>query len=351
MKQDREQGGQVLLAHGSGGSMMHGLIEGLFFDVYGSDVLLRGDDAAVLPLPAEGGGSLAFSTDTFVVTPRFFPGGDIGRLAVCGTVNDVATSGARPLWLSVAFVLEEGFPLDELRRVCASIADSAREAGVQIVTGDTKVVSRGQGDGLYLNTSGVGLLPAQTALSGAHCQAGDRILLSGTLGDHGIAIISCRENLSFSTTIESDVAPLNHLVAAVLAAAPNVRCFRDPTRGGLASTLNELARQSGTVMTIDEDAVPVRDQVRGACEMLGYDVLQVANEGKLVCVVPAEEADAALGAMRTARYGADAALIGEVAPFDTTHGDRDAPRAFVRTPFGSKRVLDMLVGEQLPRIC
>jgi hydrogenase expression/formation protein HypE len=335
---------------------MHDLIEGLFFDAYGSDILMQGDDAAVLTLPngtdrASAPASLAFSTDTFVVTPRFFPGGDIGRLAVCGTVNDVATSGAQPLWLSVAFVLEEGFELDELRRVCASMAAAAREAGVRIVTGDTKVVANGQGDGIYINTSGVGVLPANRALSGSQCEPGDLILLSGTLGDHGIAIISCREGLSFSTTIESDAAPLNHLIAAVLAAAPHTRCFRDPTRGGLASTLNELALQSDTVMTIDEEAVPVHDQVRGACEMLGYDVLQVANEGKVVCVVARDEADAALEAMRASRYGADAAIIGEVTALEPGCSSKGEPRAYVRTAFGSRRVLDMLVGEQLPRIC
>jgi hydrogenase expression/formation protein HypE len=339
---------QILLAHGSGGSMMRDLIEQLFYDSYGSDVLKRGDDAAVLPLPPTAG-ALAFSSDTFVVTPHFFPGGDIGRLAICGTVNDVATSGAQPLWLSVGFVLEEGFAFEELRRICASMADAAREAGVQIVTGDTKVVNRGHGDGIYINTSGVGLLPPGEGLSGAAAKPGDRILLSGTVGDHGIAIISTRENLSFSTTIESDAAPLNHLIAAVLKAAPNVRSFRDPTRGGLASTLNELASQSNTVMTIDEDAVPVRDQVRGACEMLGYDVFQVANEGKMVCVVPAGEAEAALAAMRGARYGEDAALIGEVSAIAAEDGG--APKAYVRTAFGSKRILDMLTGEQLPRIC
>jgi hydrogenase expression/formation protein HypE len=347
---------RILLAHGSGGSLMHDLIEGLFFDAYGSDILMQGDDAAVLTLPngtdrAPTPASLAFSTDTFVVTPRFFPGGDIGRLAVCGTVNDVATSGAQPLWLSVAFVLEEGFELDELRRICASMAAAAREAGVRIVTGDTKVVANGQGDGVYINTSGVGALPASRALSGSRCEPGDLILLSGTLGDHGIAIISCREGLSFSTTIESDVAPLNHLIAAVLSAAPHTRCFRDPTRGGLASTLNELALQSDTVMTIDEEAVPVRDQVRGACEMLGYDVLQVANEGKVVCVVARDEADAALKAMRASRYGADAAIIGEVTALESGCSSKGEPRAYVRTAFGSRRVLDMLVGEQLPRIC
>jgi hydrogenase expression/formation protein HypE len=338
---------QILLAHGSGGSMMHELIESMFFNAYGSDILMCADDAATLLLP-DATASLAFSTDSFVVTPHFFPGGDIGRLAVCGTVNDVATSGAQPRWLSIAFVLEEGFPLADLRRICASVATSAREAGVQIVTGDTKVVNRGCGDGIYLNTSGVGVLAAGLELSGAQCKPGDRILLSGTLGDHGIAIISCRENLSFSTTVKSDAAPLNHLIAAVLKAAPQVRCFRDPTRGGLASTLNELAEQSNTVITIDEDAVPVCDQVRGACDLLGYDVFQVANEGKMVCVVPSNQADAALVAMRASRYGADAAIIGEVSAPRT---DDQSPRAYVRTAFGARRILDMLVGEQLPRIC
>ena len=339
---------QILLAHGSGGTLMRDLIEQLFFDVYGSDVLKRGDDAAVLPIP-QGSASLAFTTDTFVVTPHFFCGGDIGRLAVCGTVNDLATSGAQPLWLSVAFVLEEGFALDDLRRICASMAQAAREAGVSIVTGDTKVVNRGHGDGVYITTSGVGVLPCGIELSGANCRAGDRILLSGTLGDHGIAVVSSREGLNFSTTIESDAAPLNHLVSPVLAAAPQVRCFRDPTRGGLASTLNEFASQSGKVMIVDETAIPVKDQVRGACDMLGYDVFQVANEGKMVCVVPADQAEAALAAMRGNHYGRDAALIGEVVDLDGD--DKGSPRAYLRTAFGSKRILDMLVGEQLPRIC
>ena len=339
---------RILLAHGSGGTLMHDLIEQLFFEAYGSDVLRRGDDAAVLAIPKDAA-SLAFTTDTFVVTPHFFPGGDIGKLAICGTVNDLASSGAKPLWLSVAFVLEEGFAIDELRRICVSMAETAREAGVSIVTGDTKVVNRGQGDGIYINTSGVGMLPLGLELSGANCQPGDRILLSGSLGDHGIAIISSREGLSFSTTVQSDVAPLNHLVAQVLTAAPNTRCFRDPTRGGLASTLNEFARQSGVAMMIDEEAVPVKEQVRGACDMLGYDVFQVPNEGKIVCVVPAEEAKTALAAMRNARFGSDATLIGEVVA--TEGGDSGSPRVYVRTAYGSKRILDELVGEQLPRVC
>ena len=395
MSETENTSDMILLAHGSGGLMMHELIKS-FFDSYNSDELRRGDDAAVLVLdgfneiasekadsmPDAAAAALvfptniAFSTDTFVVTPRFFPGGDIGRLAVCGTVNDVATSGAIPRWLSVAFVLEEGFARCELQRICVSMAEAAAEAGVVIVTGDTKVVQRGQGDGVYINTSGIGVFPdaarahsgshckpgerippgsshckprSKAPLGGSRCKPGDKILLSGTLGDHGIAIISQREGLKFETTIQSDAAPLNHLVQAVLAAAPHTRCFRDPTRGGLASTVNELAAQSNTVFEIDEEAVPVNDQVRGACDMLGYDVFHVANEGKMVAVVPADEAEAALEAMKASRYGKNAAIIGDVLALP--ENDAAAPKAYVRTAFGSRRILDMLAGEQLPRIC
>lgn len=336
----------VMLGHGSGGTMMKRIIDEVFFAAYAGDELLRGDDAAVLP-PVASGDRLAFSTDSFVVTPHFFPGGDIGRLALCGTVNDVATSGATPLYLSCGFILEEGYPIEDLKRICASMAEAAHEAKVVLVTGDTKVVNRGHGDGVYINTSGVGTLAAGVNLGGAQCAPGDKVLVTGTLGDHGITIMSCRESLSFSANLESDAAPLNHLIADVLAAAPHTRCFRDPTRGGLASTLNELAYQAQVDMYIDEDAVPVKDAVRGACEMLGYDVLQVANEGKMVCVVAADEADAALDAMRANRYGADAAVIGEVTPSQPERGSK----VFLRTAFGGTRILDMLVGEQLPRIC
>ena len=332
---------RILLAHGSGGTMMKELIEELFVAEFGDDVLRRMDDAAALPFP---GSRLAFSTDTYVVHPLFFPGGDIGRLAICGTVNDVATSGATPLYISVGFVLEEGMPVEELRRIIASMHDAAAEAGVRIVTGDTKVVERGHGDGCYINTAGVGVLPEGLDLSGSHCRPGDVVLLSGTLGDHGIAVISTREGLSFSTDIRTDAAPLNALVASVLEAAPDVRCFRDPTRGGLASTLNELAGASGVSITVEETSVPVHDQVRGACEMLGYDVFQVANEGKMVAVVPAEQAEAALAAMKAAPYGEDAAVVGTVA-------ESPAGKVYVRTSFGATRIMDMLVGEQLPRIC
>ena len=336
---------KVMLGHGSGGSMMKNIIDQVFFEAYAGDELLAGNDAATLTLPQ--GSRFAFSTDSFVVTPHFFPGGDIGRLAVCGTVNDVATSGATPLYLSCGFILEEGYPIADLKRICASMASVAKEAGVRIVTGDTKVVNRGHGDGVFINTSGVGVLPEGVNLGGQYCQPGDKVLVSGTLGDHGITIMSQRESLSFFADIQSDAAPLNHLIANVLKAAPNVRCFRDPTRGGLASTLNELAGQANVDITVDETAVPVRDAVRGACEMLGYDVMQVANEGKMVCVVPAEQAQAALDAMHASKYGQDAAIIGEVGTSTEGRGNK----VYLRTAFGSTRVLDMLVGEQLPRIC
>lgn len=339
-------GGSVMLGHGSGGSMMKRIIDEVFFEAYGTEELLHGDDAAVLPALAPGE-RLAYSTDSFVVTPHFFPGGDIGRLAVCGTVNDVATSGARPAYLSSAFILEEGFPLDDLQCICTSMAQAASEAGVRIVTGDTKVVNRGHGDGVFINTSGVGVVPQGVSLGGAQIQPGDAVLVSGTIGDHGITIMSCREGLNFSANVESDAAPLNHLIADVLAAAPHTRAFRDPTRGGLASTLNEFAAQSECDITIEEDAVPVNDAVLGACEMLGYDVMQVANEGKMVCVVAADEADAALQALRNNPYGRNAAIIGQVTPSDSVRG----PKVFLCTSFGSTRILDMLVGEQLPRIC
>lgn len=336
----------VMLGHGSGGTMMKRIIDEIFLAAYAGDELLRGDDAAVVPAPMPGE-RLAYSTDSFVVTPHFFPGGDIGRLAVCGTVNDVATSGAIPRYLSCGFILEEGFPIKDLKRICASMADCAREAGVEIVTGDTKVVNRGHGDGVYINTSGIGTIAPGVDLGGARCKPGDKVLVTGTLGDHGITIMSCRESLSFSTDLESDAAPLNHLIADILAVAPHTRCFRDPTRGGLASTLNELAGQAQVDIVIEEDAVPIKPAVRGACEMLGYDVLQVANEGKMVCIVAADEADAALAAMRGNRYGTDAAIIGGVGEMQRARG----PKVFLRTGFGGTRILDMLVGEQLPRIC
>lgn len=337
---------KVLLGHGSGGVMMRRIIDEVFFKAYETDELAQGNDAADLPIPQDGE-RLAYSTDSFVVTPQFFPGGDIGHLAICGTVNDVATSGAVPKYLSCGFILEEGYPIKDLQRICASMATTAKEAGVHLVTGDTKVVNRGHGDGVFINTSGIGFIPKDVHLGGQLCKPGDKIIVSGTIGDHGITIMSCREQLSFTTNLKSDAAPLNHMIQHVLQAAPGVRCFRDPTRGGISSTLNELAEQSGVNMQVKEDAIPVHDEVRGACDMLGYDVYQVANEGKMVCVVAPEDADAALAAMKEDPHGKDAAIIGEV-----TEKEADRPsRVTLETGFGSTRILDMLVGEQLPRIC
>ncbi|HET6352196.1 MAG TPA: hydrogenase expression/formation protein HypE [Coriobacteriia bacterium] len=336
MRSDR-----ILLAHGSGGTMMRELIDEVFVTEFHEDALKRLDDAASLPFP---GDRIAFSTDTYVVTPQFFPGGDIGRLAICGTVNDVATSGATPLYISVGFILEEGFLVEDLRTILHSMRAMAEEANVHIVTGDTKVVGKGSCDGIFINTAGVGVLAEGVDLSGSYAKPGDKVLLSGSLGDHGIAIVSIREGLEFSTDIETDAAPLNKLVANVLAAAPNTRCFRDPTRGGLASTLNEIADASGVSITVQETSVPVKPQVRGASEMLGYDVFQVANEGKMCAIVPAEEAEAALAAMKASPYGEEAAIVGEVA-------EGPSGKVYVKTAFGATRIMDMLVGEQLPRIC
>ena len=360
----------VMLGHGSGGVMMKRIIDEVFFNAYGGSELAQGNDAATLTFALSQTDAtpdakatdakeahaksthskdarIAFSTDSFVVNPHFFPGGDIGRLAVCGTVNDVATSGAVPKYLSVGVILEEGYPMCDLRKICESMASAACEAGVHIVTGDTKVVNRGCGDGIFINTSGIGVLPENVNLGGQYIRPGDKVLVSGTLGDHGITIMSCRENLKFQANLQSDAAPLNHLIANVLEVAPNVRAFRDPTRGGLASTLNEFAEQARADIVIDECAIPVRSEVRGACEMLGYDVLQVANEGKMVCIVPSDEADVALQAMKASEYGKDAAIIGRVCVPEASR----PPKVLLQTPFGSKRILDMLVGQQLPRIC
>ena len=327
----------VLLGHGSGGTMMKRIIDEVFFEAYADEELLEGNDAASLPAPAAGE-RIAYSTDSFVVTPHFFPGGDIGRLAVCGTVNDVATSGAVPKYLSCGFILEEGFPVADLKRICKSMAEMAKEAGVHIVTGDTKVVNRGHGDGVFINTSGIGFIPEGVSLSGA---AAITSAIKWFRGAASVWMSALNESSSRQLIMVIPWSPM------VIAAAPDTRCFRDPTRGGLASTLNELAAQSGVDFIVEEGAVPVKDAVLGACEMLGYDVYQVANEGKMVCVVPAEQAEAALAAMRANKYGADAAIIGEVVE---TPEERD-PRVSIRTGFGALRIMDMLVGEQLPRIC
>ncbi len=332
---------RILLAHGSGGAMSHDLVSSLFIRAFQNSVLGRLDDAAVLELD---GIKLAFTTDSYVVTPVFFPGGDIGKLAVCGTVNDLAMSGARPLYLSAGFVLEEGFPLRSLQAIVSSMQETAARAGVQIVTGDTKVVNRGGADGVFINTAGLGRIPEGVDISGANARAGDKVLVSGSMGDHGIAILSSRAGIEFSTRLESDCAPLNDLVARMLDVSKDIRCLRDPTRGGLATTLNELARQSQVAIWIEEKRIPVREEVRGACELLGLDPLILANEGKLIAVVGAQDAEKVLAAMRAHPLGKDAAQIGEVR-------EEPAKSVILRTPIGSTRIVDMLTGEPLPRIC
>jgi hydrogenase expression/formation protein HypE len=333
--------GRVDMSHGSGGRAMAQLVEQLFAAAFANEWLAQRNDQALLPRPE---GRIVISTDCHVVSPLFFPGGDIGCLSVHGTINDVAMSGAQPLWLAAGFILEEGFPLADLQRIVDSMARAAREAGVPIVTGDTKVVEAGKGDGVFIATTGVGVVPAGLQISGDRARAGDRIIVSGSVGDHGMAVMSQRESLAFGTDLVSDTAALHGLVAAMVAAVPEVRALRDPTRGGLATTLNELAAQSGVGMTIDETAVPVQRQVAAACEFLGLDPLYVANEGKLVAIVPAAQAERLLEVMRGHPLGRQAALIGEVI--------EDAHRFVqMRTRFGGRRIVDWLAGDQLPRIC
>jgi len=330
----------ILLAHGSGGKLSHDLVEKRLLPFLSNPALDRLDDSAVF----EASGRLAFTTDGYVVNPIFFPGGDIGRLAVCGTVNDLATSGARPLYLSLSAIIEEGLPIGDLERIMTSIKASAEEAGVSIVTGDTKVVSRGQADRLFITTSGIGAVPPGVDISGSNARPGDRVILSGSIGDHGIAIMSQREGLRFRATLESDCAPLNTLVDRMLDASAQIHCLRDPTRGGLATTLNELARQSNAGIVIEEAAIPVKEEVRAACELLGLDPVYVANEGKMVAIVAASDAEAVLARMREHRYGKDAAVIGEVT------GERPG-KVILKTRLGPSRIVDMLTGELLPRIC
>jgi len=333
--------GRVDLSHGAGGRAMTQLIEELFVEAFDNEWLRQMNDQACFAIPA---GRMVMATDSHVVSPLFFPGGDIGSLCVHGTINDVAMSGAHPLYLAAGFILEEGFPLADLKRIVESMADAAQEAGVHVITGDTKVVERGKGDGVFITTTGVGVVPPGIDISGDRARPGDRVIVSGTMGDHGVAIMSFRENLSFGTAIRSDTAALHGLVAAMLQAAPGIRCLRDPTRGGLATTLNEFARQSGVGMRIAESAIPVRPQVSAACELLGLDPLYVANEGKLVAVCAAQDAERLVAAMRAHPLGCDAAQIGEVT---------EDPHHFVQmqTAFGGTRMVDWLAGEQLPRIC
>ena len=331
----------VTLAHGAGGKATHVLVGALFLEELGNPLLEPLGDAALLQ---EDGTRLAFTTDSFVVKPLFFPGGDIGELAVNGTVNDLAVAGARPLCLSAGFIVEEGFPTADLRRIAASVGAAARAAGVVIAAGDTKVVERGKGDGLYVNTAGVGVLERDLELSDSRIRPGDRVLVSGSLGDHGMAIMIARGELELEVELESDTAPLTGLVDALRDATDGVRCLRDPTRGGLATVLNEFALAANVAIAIDEASLPVKQEVVGACEILGIDPLYVANEGKLVAVVAPEAAEAALEALRSHPLGRNGAVIGEV---------RAEPQGLVLldTAFGGSRVVDMLVGDPLPRIC
>lgn len=330
----------ILLAHGSGGKLSHELVEKKFLPFLANPALNKLDDSAIF----EASGRLAFTTDSYVVNPIFFPGGDIGKLAVCGTVNDLAMNGAKPLYLSLSAIIEEGFLLSELEQIVQSIKKAAEEAEVSIIAGDTKVVNRGQADKLFITTSGVGIISPGVDISGANARAGDKVLLSGTIGDHGIAVMSQREGLRFSMTLESDCAPLNKLVSQLLEISPRIHCLRDPTRGGLATTLNELARQSKVGIVVEEAKIPVKEEVKAACELLGLDPIYVANEGKMVVVVDPADADKILAQMKKNGYGRDAAIIGEVT-------NEHQGKVVMKTKLGPSRIVDMLSGELLPRIC
>lgn len=331
----------IRLAHGSGGEASRALIDEIVGTYLRSEVLERLDDSAVLTV---GGGRLAFTTDSYVINPIFFPGGDIGSLAVHGTVNDLAMVGATPHALTLSLILEEGLPLDDLHRILGSVSEASEEAGVAVVAGDTKVVEKGSADRIFINTSGIGVVPAGVDISSANARPGDAVLVSGPIGDHGIAVVSKREGIAFETDIVSDSAPLCHMVKAMLEVTPSIHAMRDPTRGGLATSLNEIARRSGVGITIDEDAVPVNPGVEQACEMLGFDPFYVANEGKLVVFVPEPEAEVMLRAMRRAKYGEDASIIGSVT-------ESNPGTVILNTRVGGRRILTPLSGELLPRIC
>jgi len=345
-RRDKVRAPTVTLAHGGGGKAMKDLIDDVFVEAFDNPLLAPLDDQARLSIAAlaQRGDRIAFTTDSFVVDPLFFPGGDIGRLAVCGTVNDLAVGGAKPLYLSCAAIIEEGVPLDLLRNVARSMAAAAAEAGIEIVTGDTKIVNKGACDKMFITTTGVGVIRDSIDLGTQRVRAGDRVLVSGWLGDHGAAILAARGDLAFETPIESDCAPLGGFIEALLCAAPSTRFLRDPTRGGVATVLNEIAEAAQCSIEIYEAAMPIRDEVRAFCEILGLDPLYLANEGKIVAIVPAEEAEMALGAMRAHPIGRRAAAIGRVAA-------GEPGRVTMRTAFGGARVVDMLIGEQLPRIC
>jgi hydrogenase expression/formation protein HypE len=332
---------RIVMGHGGGGRLSGDLLQQIFLPAFRNDILSALEDQATL---AVGGARIAFTTDSFVVRPLFFPGGDIGKLAVNGTVNDLAVGGAKPLFLAAAFILEEGLELEELQRVTASMSAACREAGVTLVTGDTKVVDHGKGDKLFITTSGIGLVPEGVALSAARARPGDRVLISGTIGDHGMAVMSVREGISFETTLQSDTAPLAGLAAAMLQAHPGIRCMRDPTRGGVASSLNEIAAAAQVGIEIHEQAIPIKPEVTGACEILGLDPLYVANEGKLLAIAPAADAEGLLATMRRHPLGRDASIIGKII-------DKRPGIVSLTASSGGQRIVSLLASEQLPRIC
>ena len=341
---------QIVIGHGSGGKMSEDLIRHVFLPAFGNPILNAGNDAGKIDisLPADSlgikSGQLAVSTDSHVVWPLFFPGGDIGRLAVCGTVNDIAMMGATPFFLTAGFILEEGLEMEILQRIVNSMRSAAEEAGVQIIAGDTKVVQKGKADGLYINTAGIGIIQPGRQIGGDQAQPGDIVILSGPIGDHGIAVLGARQDLGFETDVQSDTAPLNHLVAAMLNSSQQIHVLRDPTRGGVATTLNEIARQSRVSILLEEQAIPIRPAVSATCEMLGFDPLYIANEGKLIAIVGQQDAPRILHAMRAVPYGEESVIIGKV----------DASpqgRVLLKTPIGTTRVVDTLAGEILPRIC
>jgi hydrogenase expression/formation protein HypE len=337
---------QIVMGHGSGGRMTADLIRNVFQPVFSNPALNAGNDFAAVPVPkfSPSGGKLIVSVDAHIVKPIFFPGGDIGRLAICGTVNDVAVSGAKPLYITAAFILEEGLPMDDLKAILQSMQQAAAEAGVLVIAGDTKVVEKGGADRIFITTTGTGWLENNIEIGGQNAVPEDIVLVSGTVGDHGIAVLSARGELGFEAKVLSDTAPINHMISAILQAAPHTHVLRDPTRGGLATTLNEIAQQSNVGIHLIEQNIPVNPITLSACEMLGFDPLYVANEGKLIVITPPEEAQAALQAMQNSRYGEDAAIIGKVeaAP---------ARQVLLKTSIGGSRLMDVLAGELLPRIC
>lgn len=338
----RRHSEKIVQGHGSGGKMMADLIKDVFYPPLANEALLAGDDAGIVKI--SDGFHLAVSTDAHVVSPLFFPGGDIGKLSVCGTVNDVAMVGAKPLYLSASFILEEGLDISVLEKVVNSMKEAANEAEVQIICGDTKVVAHGEADGLYISTTGIGFLEPGLTIGGSQARAGDQVIVSGSLGDHGIAVLEARGDLGFETQLESDIAPLNHLISAMLSASNNIHVLRDPTRGGAASALNEIAKQSRVGILLNESSIPVKPAVAAACEMLGFDPLYIANEGKLIAIVGPEDAKAVIDVMHQTRYGEEAAVIGQVEK-------KPSGRLLMKTGLGSTRIVDLLAGEMLPRIC